>query len=78
MMGLQEAASDNLGKASTDLDVRRSGQITAQSTSALAALAAANEQRQQQAEMAKSMEHQNQQGLVDQNAALLQSMGGRQ
>jgi hypothetical protein len=78
MMGLQDAASENLSKASTDLDIRRSGQITAQSTSALAALAAANEQRQQQAEMAKSMEHQNQQGLVDQNAALLQSMGGRQ
>lgn len=70
MVGLQDAAVANAAKASTDVDVRRSGQITAQSTATLSALAAAEEQRRQTSDLAMAAEAQRQRELLNESAKI--------
>ena len=74
MAGLQAAAANNTEHASTDLDVRRSSQIAAQSTSVMAALASTEAQRRQQADMALSQERQQQSDLISESAKLYSTM----
>jgi len=76
MIGLQSVAADNAKQASTDLDQRKSSQITAQSTSVLAALASAEEQRRQEQVVAQSAEQQQQKGLTGKSADLYKSLSG--
>ncbi len=51
---LKSASLKNMGKASKDLKARDSGQITAQSTATLAALATMDENRKEQAALAEA------------------------
>jgi hypothetical protein len=76
MVGLQSVAANNAKQSSTDLDQRRSGQIVAQSTSVLAALASAEEQRRQQQAIADSMEKQRQDDLSHKSVELYESLAG--
>lgn len=72
---LEEASAKNLGKSSTNLDPRASGQITAQSTATLAALAAAEEQRRQQEELARAAARKQERDVVGDSARLYRAMG---
>ena len=77
MVGLQAVAANNAKKSSTDLDQRQTSQITAQSTSVLAALATAEEQRRQAADVAASVEHARQTDLTHKSVELYQSMSSK-
>jgi hypothetical protein len=76
MVGMQDAAARNAQTAAKDLDARTSGQITAQSTATLSALAAAEEQRRQQQDMAQASEQQRQSDLLSDSANLYRAIGG--
>jgi hypothetical protein len=76
MIGMQDAAARNVQTAAKDLDARASGQITAQSTATLSALAATEEQRRQQQDMAQASEQQRQSDLLSDSATLYRAIGG--
>ncbi len=54
MFDFQESAAENITAATEDIPVRQSGQITAQSTASMSALMAAEDLRQQQAQVEKA------------------------
>ena len=77
LVGLQSVAANNAKDASTDLDVRKSSQIVAQSTSVMAALATAEEQRRQQDAIAQTQEHQQQHDMLGASAEMYHALAGK-
>lgn len=77
MMGLQQVAANNAKTSSTDLTERQASQVTAQSTSVIAALATAEEQRRQQQDMGAASESQRQTQMTDQSATLYKQLAGQ-